>query len=560
MAYFLKVTKPNGKDRKYLQIYESKYDSIKKGTIHKSYKALGYEDKLIESGIANPIEYYKKEVEELNKSFKSDREIKIDKSPLRYVGHFPLVSIMNKLKIKDTVDLFKYTTDYSFDLYDMLSALIYARSVSPCSKYKTVNEVIPLLYGSYNFSYDQLLNGLSFFGNNYEKFVELFTYNTNKTYGLNTDITYFDCTNFYFEIDREDDFRKKGPGKENRPCPLVGLGLLLDNDQIPIGMKLYPGNESEKPILRNIIKDLKSQNNIKGRTIHVADKGLNCSDNILKAKMEADGYLFSKSVKQLPEKELTWVFLDNGYKTVKDNKGNILYRYKECIDEFPYNYKDETGKTIKVHIKEKRVVTYNPTLAKKKRYEIYKLVEKARGLSLYKAKKDEYGEASKYVNFKGKDGSGIEVSINEDKVEKDLSLAGYNLLVTSEIKMKAIDIYNTYHNLWRIEESFKIMKSDLDARPVYVQKEECIKGHFLICYLAVLLERIFQFKILNNEINTEKIYEFFKEYKYVEGNNGYINISNKSEFINYLTDITGLPLNNLNISPSQIKKMFNHKF
>lgn len=560
MAYFLKVTKPNGKDRKYLQIYESKYDSIKKGTIHKSYKALGYEDKLIESGIANPIEYYKKEVEELNKSFKSDREIKIDKSPLRYVGHFPLVSIMNKLKIKDTVDLFKYTTDYSFDLYDMLSALIYARSVNPCSKYKTVNEVIPLLYGSYNFSYDQLLNGLSFFGNNYEKFVELFTYNTNKTYGLNTDITYFDCTNFYFEIDREDDFRKKGPGKENRPCPLVGLGLLLDNDQIPIGMKLYPGNESEKPILRNIIKDLKSQNNIKGRTIHVADKGLNCSDNILKAKMEADGYLFSKSVKQLPEKELTWVFLDNGYKTVKDNKGNILYRYKECIDEFPYNYKDETGKTIKVHIKEKRVVTYNPTLAKKKRYEIYKLVEKARGLSLYKAKKDEYGEASKYVNFKGKGGSGIEVSINEDKVEKDLSLAGYNLLVTSEIKMKAIDIYNTYHNLWRIEESFKIMKSDLDARPVYVQKEECIKGHFLICYLAVLLERIFQFKILNNEINTEKIYEFFKEYKYVEGNNGYINISNKSEFINYLTDITGLPLNNLNISPSQIKKMFNHKF
>lgn len=560
MAYFLKVTKPNGKDRKYLQIYESKYDSIKKGTIHKSYKALGYEDKLIESGIANPIEYYKKEVEELNKSFKSDREIKIDKSPLRYVGHFPLVSIMNKLKIKDTVDLFKYTTDYSFDLYDMLSALIYARSVSPCSKYKTVNEVIPLLYGSYNFSYDQLLNGLSFFGNNYEKFVELFTYNTNKTYDLNTDITYFDCTNFYFEIDREDDFRKKGPGKENRPYPLVGLGLLLDNDQIPIGMKLYPGNESEKPILRNIIKDLKSQNNIKGRTIHVADKGLNCSDNILKAKMEADGYLFSKSVKQLPEKELTWVFLDNGYKTVKDNKGNILYRYKECIDEFPYNYKDETGKTIKVHIKEKRVVTYNPTLAKKKRYEIYKLVEKARGLSLYKAKKDEYGEASKYVNFKGKNGSGIEVSINEDKVEKDLSLAGYNLLVTSEIKMKAIDIYNTYHNLWRIEESFKIMKSDLDARPVYVQKEECIKGHFLICYLAVLLERIFQFKILNNEINTEKIYEFFKEYKYVEGNNGYINISNKSEFINYLTDITGLPLNNLNISPSQIKKVFNHKF
>lgn len=560
MAYFLKVTKPNGKDRKYLQIYESKYDGIKKGTIHKSYRAIGYEDKLIESGIANPIEYYKKEVDKLNNSFKSDKDIKIDKSPVRYIGYFPLVSIMNKLKIKKTVDLFKYTTNYSFDLYDMLSALIYSRSVNPCSKYKTCFEVIPQLYSHYDFSYDQLLEGLSFFGNDYEKFVELFTYNTKEVYGINTNTTYFDCTNFYFEIDREDDFRKKGPSKENRPCPLVGLGLLLDNNQIPIGMKLYPGNESEKPVLREVINDLKRQNNIEGRTIHVADKGLNCSENILNAKKGSDGYLFSKSVKQLPEVELTWVLLDNDYKTVKDKEGNILYKYKECVDTFPYNYKDDKGKLIKINLTEKRVVTYNPTLAKKQIYEINKLVEKAKGLYLCKVKKEEYGESSKYVNFKGKDGSKVEVTINEEKINKDKRLAGYNLLVTSEVNMKAKDIYDTYHNLWRIEESFKIMKSDLDARPVYLQKEETIKGHFLICYLAVLLERIFQFKILDNKVNTEKIYEFFKGYKYVEGTGRYINISSKSWFIDYLTELTGLPLNNLNLSEAQLKKVFNHKF
>ncbi len=131
-----------------------------------------------------------------------------------------------------------------------------------------------------NYSYDQMMDGLSYLGSNYEKFVEIFTANTSKEYKIDTSKTYFDCTNFYFEIDREDMFRRKGPSKENKRCPIVGLGLLLDNNQIPIGMKLFPGNASEKPILPSIINSLKNKNNIKGRTIHVADKGLNCAQNI----------------------------------------------------------------------------------------------------------------------------------------------------------------------------------------------------------------------------------------------------------------------------------------
>ena len=158
----------------------------------------------------------------------------------------------------------------------MLSSLVYARSVNPCSKNKTFHDVLPNLYHSYNFSYDQLLDGLSFVGINYEKFIELFTTQVKSFYGIDTSKTYFDCTNFYFEIDKQDDFRRKGPSKENRKDPIVGLGLLLDSHQIPIGMKMYPGNESEKPVLRDVIKHLKKQSNITGKTIHVADKGLMC--------------------------------------------------------------------------------------------------------------------------------------------------------------------------------------------------------------------------------------------------------------------------------------------
>ena len=143
-------------------------------------------------------------------------------------------------------------------------------------------------------------------------------------FSFDTSHTYFDCTNFYFEIDKEDDFRKNGPSKENRKSPIVGMGLLLDANQIPIGMKLYPGNESEKPIIRNIIDDLKKRNNISGKTIQVADKGLNCAENIMHALKAGDGYIFSKSVKKLPEIEKTWLLLDNDYRNVKNNKGKLL--------------------------------------------------------------------------------------------------------------------------------------------------------------------------------------------------------------------------------------------
>jgi transposase len=181
-------------------------------------------------------------------------------------------------------------------------------------------------------------------GNEYEKIIEIFNHQVNIKYPLDTSTTYFDCTNFYFEIDKEDEFRKKGPSKENRHDPIIGLGLLLDANQIPIGMKLYPGNESEKPVIRDVIKELKDRNQISGKTVRVAGKGINCAENIIDALKNNDGYLFSKSVKQLPETEKTWVLLKDGYKKVTDSNGTLLYLIKECIDEFPYTYIDENGK------------------------------------------------------------------------------------------------------------------------------------------------------------------------------------------------------------------------
>lgn len=557
MAFYLKKTKLKG--RTYLSIDESFYSHEKKGTAHKCYKSLGSVETWIEKGISDPISYFQKEVDSLNQE-KADAGIRkiSDVSPIRYLGYFPLKSILEKMQVKKYVDYFKLTNDFGYDLYELLSSLIYARAVLPCSKYKTFHEVLPNLYDTVHCSYDQLLDGLSFLGNDYEKFVEIFTVQTNRVFGLDTSKTYFDCTNFYFEIDREDDFRRKGPSKENKKEPIVGLGLLLDSRQIPIGMKMYPGNESEKPVLRNVIDQLKSQNNVTGKTIHVADKGLNCAQNIAFSRKNGDGYLFSKAVKNLPETEKTWVLLEDGFTDVKDKHGKLLYRYKSCIDEFPYKVEHE-GKEHTVRLHEKRLLTYSPSLASKKRYEINRMVEKAKSLTASQAKKAEYGEAGKYVNFTDKNGNKASASINQEAVDKDLKFAGYNLLVTSETEMKDMDIYNTYHNLWRIEESFKIMKSDLDARPVFLQKEEAIKGHFLICYLTVLLERLFQFKVLGNEYSTSDIFQFIKDFKVTKGETKYINTTRSTDFIEELAAKLKLPLTNYFLTETQIRSILKRK-
>lgn len=557
MAFYLKKTKLKG--RTYLSIDESFYSSEKKGTAHRCYKSLGSVETWLEKGLADPIAHFQLEVDALNREKAEDGVRKIsDISPILYLGYFPLKSILEKLRIKKYVDYFKLTHDFQFDLYELLSSLIFARAVNPCSKYRTFHEVLPNLYEPVHYSYDQLLDGLSFIGNDYQKFVEIFTVQTKKVFGLDTSRSYFDCTNFYFEIDREDDFRRKGPSKENKKEPIVGLGLLLDSNQIPIGMKMYPGNESEKPVLRDVIGQLKAQNNITGRTVHVADKGLNCAQNIASSKKNGDGYLFSKSVKGLPETEKTWVLLEDGWTDVKDKKGSLLYRYKSCVEKFPYKVEHD-GKESIVYLTEKRLLTYNPSLAAKKRYEICRLAEKAKTLTVSGAKKTEYGEAGKYVSFTDKAGEKAVVKINQGAIDKDLKFAGYNLLVTSETEMSDRDIYSTYHNLWRIEESFKIMKSDLDARPAFCQKEDTIKGHFLICYLTVLLERLFQFKVLENKYATTEVFRFLKDFRVTKAETKYINTATSSDIINELSLKLKLPLTNYFLTETQVRSILNHK-
>ena len=552
MRFFVKQSKPSKKGT-YLQIYQSFYKKGFGGR-NKSYKVIGYVDELISQGISDPFKYAQDLVDELNENIKSKKNIEIgDISVTSNIGYFLIKSMIDNLDVDRVTNIVCQNYKSEFRMSDFIRTMIYAQIISPGSKLKAFENVIPNIYGSDNYSYDQILNALNFIGNDYSKFIELYTHQINEIYGIDTSSTYFDCTNYYFEIDLERDDLRKGPSKENRKCPLISQALMLDSNQIPIAMEMFPGNESEKPHIRKQIEDIKVRYDINGRVIQVADKGLNCAKNIYSCVKEAsDGYIFSKSFRGrgVDNVEKKWMLLEdekNIWKEVKDSNGNMKFRYKELIDTFDYKcILDGDEEETKFRIKEKRIVTYSPTLARKQRLEIQKEIDKAQiTMSIKQANKDDYGDSIKYVKFESLDEKGnkikIKPTLNEEKIEEDLLYAGYNLLVTSELNKSGLEIYSIYHNLWKIEESFRVMKTYLEARPVYLQKKESIYGHFLICYLALVILRLLELKIFNNEISVSKLISFIRDFNITsDGKGSYINNATKSEIRNKIKKKLGL--------------------
>ena len=562
VAYFLK--KSTFSRGLYLQIYESYHDKKTKTSRHKCYKKLGYVSDLASDKIPDPVAYYKEEVRKLNaKRNKQLEEMKVRKigdNPTRNFGYFIVKNLYNALEMEKELYPFKYMCGFAYPISSLIEALTYSRIVSPCSKLRTFNEIIPYLYEEYDFSLDQIYDGLNYIGSEYGKFIEAINYAIGKKFQRNTKHSLFDCTNYYFEIDFEKDDRQKGPSKESRPNPIIGQALLLDGDAIPLNMRMYPGNESEKPKIRELIKEMKEQNNINGKTIQVADKGLNCGDNIYDALLHKDGYIFSQSVLQLEEREKNWILLEDQYEEVRDGRGDLLYKIKSCVDDFTINVTNGDGKKSSVTVKQKRVATYNPSLAAKKKIEINRLVEKAKGLCHSEAKKEEYGESSKYVRFVGGDGKKASVLINQEKIDKDLKYAGYNLIVSSEVNMSKREIYRVYHQLWKIENTFRIMKSELDARPVYLQKRESIYGHFLICYYAITLLRLLEEKVYKNVFSTYELIDLIRGFKLFKGEDRNVNLTKKMANVTKLCEMYKFNADYMYLSDSQTKKLFNLKY
>ena len=577
MSYYLR------KDKKkrgiYLQMYDRYWDKEKKQARSKSIQAFGYLEDLISNEMPDPVAYYKEYVRQKNEeraaSAAEETRPRAFASPVEYnLGHFLLHSLLEELGVRKIIDILASQMRFQFSIYDMIAQLIFARVIYPCSKSKTVSAVFPHLYGSSPISEDQVYDGLAFVGETYKKYIELFNHCYEQHVHRDFSKGFFDCTNYYFEIDLPREDKQKGPSKENKHEPIIGQALLLDADLVPVAMQMYPGNESEKPYIRKMLEEMKTRYKVSGKTVQVADKGLNCARNIYAAVKEADdGYLFSKSIRgtSLSAKEKQWILLENDanvWENHTDKDGTLLYRLKSCVDTFTYQFKEtdpETGKEItkRFSVVEKRIVSYNPALAKKQRAEIMKMVDKASNFTTYKKMtQEELGDSSKYIKITNKDKNGRKIKplieVNQAKIDEDLTYAGYNLMVTSELDMEPRQVYQTYHSLWKIEESFRITKSYLDARPVYVQKKETIYGHFLICYLSLFLLRVLEIKVFKNEINSYDLIAFMRDFRGAKEKDGsYINISRNQTVNEKVKKLTGLTnLDALYLSEKEVENLF----
>lgn len=328
-----------------------------------------------------------------------------------------------------------------------------------------------------------------------------------ETVGRDLSYAFYDVTNYFFEIDfpdGEDGLRKRGVSKEHRTDPITAMGLFVDSNGLPVAMSIFPGNTSDSLTLQPTMKDVKQSYRL-GRLVVVADKGLNSSKNIDTIVNNGDGFVFSQILKGKKGQRYQEKLLDQSGWT--SNQG-ATYRYRLFEEE--YEGKDRDGKK---ELRTRKVLLYwnkaEAEMARRKREE--KLVRAARAVSnnVYGIKKgvDEYTTESIIDQETGEVLENTKKLRRVDwaKAENDAIYDGYFCIITSELDYDERKIRQVYGGLWRIEQSFRIMKTDLYARPVFVNTNEHIRAHFLICFVALLVIRIIQHRMGERALSAERI-------------------------------------------------------
>lgn len=499
MLMFLKRDKrPNG--RIYLSIVKGFRDPITKKNKQRAVKSIGFLDEF-EDLYDDPIEHFRRLAEKMTEEeklktapleFSFDRLESVNEDEIlrKNFGFVILSYIYHKLNIDYFLDNKQQSLNIDFSLNKILQALSFLRIMEPSSKKKST-ELLEGYFMDSDFSIDDVYRSLDYFCK-YKKDLILHIHEYIRyEYGRNLDNVFYDVTNYYFEAD-EDDFRKKGVSKEHRPNPIIQMGLLMDDEGIPITFKLFEGNTNDCNTLMPVLDELKKDFNL-GRVIVVADKGMNSGENIAYNIIHRNGYIYSKSVRGASQEVKDFVLKGHGYEEMGDE-----YRFKSRIVNTNIWLTNDEGKKVQAEIDQKQVVFYSDKYARKARKDRQKVLDKAHKLiglkkgklnkGAYKYIKDEYldketGEILKKNDY---------LYIDEERIAEEEKFDGYYLIVSSELKMPAKDIIERYRGLWKIEETFKITKSHLKSRPVYLRKKDHIEAHFLICFLALIFIRLLE--------------------------------------------------------------------
>lgn len=583
----------------YLRIAEtySKLVDGKQCTRKKVIKNIGYQSKFDDG---RP-EYFKR----LRQSFKDgnpiikslEQYIKKDKVNISFdlnnsylnvknIGYIFIDSFIKKLGVLDVAAKYKSNSKLSFDLVGIIKLLICGRILKPESKISTLkqnnNYLIPPIKD--NLKNDKniyktldCLNELSI------KIQKRLNYKLDKSkdFKHNNELLFYDVTNYYFEIEDndtdivnldnkviEEGLRKKGVSKEKRPNPIVQMGLFMDNNSIPISYKLFPGNKIDQTTLLPILNQTNELIKNYKKTIVVADMGVNSDKNICTLLENNKGYIVAKSVKSATKEYKDWILDNKGYKNMNNKIPTEVSEFKYKSKIFKRTIINKDG--IKQTITEKRVCFFsyahylkevkdhskfldylekcenNPNLIKSKKYKVEQFFTK-------ETINKKTGE--KLKNTKQK------ISINEEKLKYYKDLMGYYMVCTSEIDKDDLKIISNYKELSKIENSFRVVKSDLLGRPVFVKTKEHINAHFLICFISLLIMRLFQIKLCKKypELKTNSKNKYGYSYGITAQNiqttlngfycnqmqDGYLNLSKPSNELIKLAESLGVDIKDL---------------
>lgn len=514
---FLKKT-PNKSGRINLAIVDGYYDKATKKTKHKVIESLGYLDEL-EKQYDDPIDYFTKRAKKLteekkarqapiNFTFYDSDRLCVGDNLRKNFGYAALSKIYHELELDKFLNNRQRHTKESYDANTILKMLVYSRILAPASK-KSSFDHREMFFEKTNYSLDDVYRCLSFLNKHKETIQVWMNDKIKENYGRDTSLIYYDVTNYYFETDEQNDFLRKGVSKEHRPNPIVQMGLFMDNNAIPITYELFAGNTNDCLTYRPNFGRIKKQFNL-GRVISVADKGMTTGDNIWYTinTPAHDGYVFSMSIRGAEKSMKEYVLDDDGYVWLGKEYKRKSRKYPRTIQ-----VTSTSGKKIKKQVDEKQVVFWSEKYAKRAKAEREATLAKARDLAANPGsytRATSYG-AAKYVKKVDYDKDTGEIltassilDIDEDLIREEEALDGYYMLLTSEMDTPDDKIIDMYRGLWRIEESFKITKSELEARPVYVWTREHIEAHFLTCFVALTISRILEMK-LEHKYSTGRI-------------------------------------------------------
>lgn len=449
--------------------------------------------------------------------FHSNKLMNYHKQKLFTGGYLFLQSIYYGLKMDSICRKIKSRYKFEYDLNAILSDLIYTRVLVPSSKsssFRTAKQFLePPTYRLHD-----VYRALSVLAREMD-FIQAEVYKNSFFLGSRNDrILYYDCTNYYFEIEQEDGDKKYGKSKEHRPNPIIQMGLFTDGDGLPLAFSLFPGNQNEQKSLKPLETKILQQFGCE-KFIYCSDAGLASEDNRAFNHMGQRSFIVTQSIKKLPAEDRTWALSRNGFKRLSDDASVDITKLSEDDKDQLY-YKDEPFTTKKLH--QRLIITYSPKYAayqKAVRAEQIARAEKMVSNGTLKKQRKNPNDPARFVNKIAATEEGEKAKIHYyldlDKIAEEEMYDGLYAVCTDLLDDDVADILKVSEGRWQIEDCFRTMKTDFEARPVYLTREDRIKAHFLTCFLSLLHFRLLK-RSLKDAYTTEQLLQTLRNIKFAD--------------------------------------------